>query len=152
MANLVQGKVFQVGVDDNRLTCQMDATLSLSQEFETEEACKPDYASGSVADGVSWQQQTAGDKSWEITGSGKVEDSFTHTTALALDQHMIESDDPIEVTFGTVDSTGAVITYSGSAYISSFTINAPTSGAATYDYTFTGNGAITRVVTPVPGA
>lgn len=144
---LVSGKVIQSTIDGERLNCQLEGSLSLSQDFENEEACKPDYAGSASA--ITWVTQTAGDKSWEITGSGKVEDTFTQTTALALDKHFIESNEPIEVTFGSVDPTLAnTITYTGSAFISSWSLTAPTTGSATYEYTLTGNGAITRTVTP----
>lgn len=143
-----QGKVFQVGVAGQRLTCQMESSISFSQDFESEEQCKDDFLTPNE-ESVVWSSKSPGEKSWEITGSGKVEDSFTSTAALALDKHFIESDEPIEVTFGTVDpSLANTIVYSGSAFISAWSLTAPTTGTATYEFTLTGQGKVNRVVTP----
>ena len=146
---LVSGKVIQSTIDGERLSCQLEGSLSLSQDFENEEACKPDYAGSASA--ITWVTQTAGDKSWEITGSGKVEDTdkATKATLRALVEHWRTSNEPIEVSVGTNDpNLSFVETYTGTAQITSLTANLPANGSATYDYTFTGKGALGHTVTP----
>lgn len=146
---LIKGSTYLVGVNDDKLTCQLDATLTMGQDMESEDSCKsitPDSG------GVVWQDDTAGTKNWEVSGSGKIEDTDveTLTTARTLAKHFITSNEPIEVSVGTNDSTLAIAeTYSGTAQITSFTLNFPATGSATYDYTFTGKGALTLTETPI---
>lgn len=56
MANIVQGSAFLVAVDDQKLTCQLDSTIAMSQDMETEDACK----SISGTDSIRWADDTAG--------------------------------------------------------------------------------------------
>lgn len=150
---IVKGATYQVSVGDERLKCQLDATLTFGQDMETEDACKPEFTS--TGGGIVWQADTAGNKNWEISGSGKIEDdgsalsNDTLTASRTLSRHFINSNEPIEVSVGTVDPTlDMAVTYSGTAQITSFTLNFPATGGATYDYTFTGIGAPTQTDTP----
>ena len=147
MANIVQGSAFLVAVDDQKLTCQLDSTITMSQDMESEDACK----SISGTDNIRWADDTAGQKSWEVSGSGKVEDTDTATKATlrALVEHWRTSNEPIEVSVGTNDTNLSFVeTYTGTAQITSLTANFPANGGATYDYTFTGKGALGHTVTP----
>lgn len=147
MANIVQGSAFLVAVDDQKLTCQLDSTITMSQDMETEDACKSVDGTGSIR----WADDTAGQKSWEVSGSGKVEDTDTATKATlrALVEHWRTSNEPIEVSVGTNDTNLSFVeTYTGTAQITSLTANFPANGSATYDYTFTGKGALGHTVTP----
>lgn len=147
MANIVQGSAFLVAVDDQKLTCQLDSTITMSQDMESEDACK----SISGTDSIRWADDTAGQKSWEVSGSGKVEDTdkATKATLRALVEHWRTSNKPIEVSVGTNDpNLSFVETYTGTAQITSLTANLPANGSATYDYTFTGKGALGHTVTP----
>lgn len=147
MANIVQGSAFLVGVDGEKLTCQLDSTITMSQDMETEDACKSVDGTSSIR----WADDTAGQKSWEVSGSGKVEDTdvTTKATLRALVEHWRTSNEPIEVSVGTNDpQLSFVETYSGTAQITSLTANFPANGSATYDYTFTGKGALGHTVTP----
>lgn len=147
MANIVQGSAFLVAVDDQKLTCQLDSTITMSQDMETEDACK----SVSGTSSIRWADDTAGQKSWEVSGSGKVEDTDTATKATlrALVEHWRTSNEPIEVSVGTNDTNLSFVeTYTGTAQITSLTANFPANGSATYDYTFTGKGALGHTVTP----
>lgn len=150
---IVTGKTYQVSVNGERLKCQLDSTITFTQDMESEDACKPEFTTGSA--GIVWTDDTAGNKSYEISGSGKIEDdgstiSATNlSTCRTLSKHFIESNDPIEVSVGTVDpNLDMTVTYSGTAQITSFTLNFPATGGATYDYTFTGKGAPTQTDTP----
>lgn len=146
---IVSGKTYLVGVDDAKLTCQLDATLTIGQDMESEDACKSIDGGNSIT----WADDSAGQKNWEVSGSGKIEDSATPETTLAtasaLAKHFITSNEPIEVSVGTNDATlQTVVTYSGTAQITAFTLNFPANGSATYDYTFTGKGALGMTTTP----
>lgn len=150
---IVKGATYQVSVDGERLKCQLDATATLGQDMETEDACKPEFTS--TGGEIVWQADTPGNKNWEISGSGKIEDdgstlsNDTLTASRTLSRHFINSNEPIEVSVGTVDPTlDMAVTYSGTAQITSFTLNFPATGGATYDYTFTGIGALTQTDTP----
>lgn len=147
--NVRNGSLYLVKIDDKNLACQLDANISFTQEMDTEDPCKPAYTDGKT---VSWVHDSAGRKSWEISGSGKVTEDDTETmfTADALAKHFIESNDAIEVSVGNVDINKARgITYSGTAQLTSFTLNYPATGGATYDYTATGLGAVTQTITPI---
>ena len=147
MANIVQGSAFLVAVDDQKLTCQLDSTITMSQDMESEDACKSIDGTSSIR----WVDDTAGQKSWEVSGSGKVEDTDTATKATlrALVEHWRTSNEPIEVSVGTNDTNLSFVeTYTGTAQITSLTANFPANGGATYDYTFTGKGALGHTVTP----
>lgn len=151
MANkLVSGKMYQVKVDGALLACQLDATLTLGQDMESEDSCKAEYTA--LDEGIVWQDDTPGNKNWEVSGSGKITDDkvVTLTTARTLAKHFITSDEPVEVSVGTVDTTLEMgITWSGTAQITSFTLNFPTTGSATYDYTMTGRGKLKQTETPL---
>ena len=147
MANLIQGSAFLVAVNDQKLSCQLDSTITMSQDMESEDACKSINGAASIR----WADDTAGQKSWEVSGSGKVEDTdtTTMTTLRALVEHWRTSDEPIEVSVGTNDPKLAFVeTYTGTAQITSLTANFPANGSATYDYAFTGKGALGHTVTP----
>ena len=146
---LIKGSTYLISVNGEKLTCQLDATLTLGQDMESEDACKNITPNSG---GITWQDDTAGNKNWEVSGSGKVEanDDTTLTTLRTLAKHFITSNEPIEVSVGTNDATLPIAeTYSGTAQITSLTANFPATGSATYDYTFTGKGALELTETPI---
>lgn len=144
---LIKGSAFLVGLDGDPLNCQLDANITLGQDMESEDACKPLLPNN---DG-SWRENTSGDRNWEVSGSGKVEDDDkdTLTTLDSLLKHFLGSNTSIEISVGTNDPKLAFArTFSGTGKLTSLTVNFPATGSATYDYTLEGLGKPSYVKTP----
>lgn len=129
----VLAKNMAIYVDDTLITCQVDATMSLStQTFET--TCK---------DSGAWSAAQPGTKSWTMSGTGNFADDATYGF---LDlQTLWSNQTSAECTF----STGAVgdTEFYGDGYFTELELTSQGNDAAvTFSFTFTGNGALTAAV------
>lgn len=109
----------------------IDATLSVSQEL-------PD---ATTKDSNKWVEHITGNKSWEISGSGLVALDSSFNAEYLLDSLM--NGTTLAVHFSS-NVTGDVSWY-GDISVSASSINAPQNSAVGYDFTFVGNGPLTKV-------
>lgn len=125
--------IYVGGAPDVLITCQIDATLSLSTAtFET--TCK---------DTGAWSEPRPGTKSWTMTGTGNFADDATNGF---LDLQTLWSDQT-EAEF--VFSTGALgdTEHYGDGYVTDLELTSSGNDAAvTFSFTVTGAGAITSAV------
>ena len=125
--------IYSEDTPDVLITCQIDATLSMStQTFET--TCK---------DSGAWSEPRPGTKSWTMSGTGNLAWDATYGFAdlQALWTGQTEA--------GFVISTGAVDDQElyGNGYVTELELTSSGNDAAvTFSYTVTGAGAITMAV------
>lgn len=114
-----------------KITCQVDATLDLSTEtFDT--TCK---------DSGSWSTPFPGTKSWTISGSGNL--AFDATNGWNELYDAWDNQTSLTVIFTTAVTGDKK--YSGSAYVTSLSATSSgNDGAVTFDFEFTGTGALTE--------
>jgi len=125
--------IYKGGSPDTLITCQVDATMSLStQTFET--TCK---------DSGAWSEPRPGTKSWTMSGTGNYADDATYGFK---DLQTLWSDQT-EAEF--VFSTGAVddTEYYGNGYVTELELTSQGNDAAvTFSFTVTGAGSLTAAV------
>ena len=147
----VQGKVYQVKVNGLPIACQTDATLNTVTNTTEKELCKP---TGAESNAVTWVEYNVDSQGWDISFSGQAfADSLVNANANLLSL-FIAGDVLVEVDFHTnVDVKGfdgnQIQFYSGTGIMTAITLNAPTTGVATYDVTIQGTGALTELLTPI---
>lgn len=147
-SNSVPGKIIGIRLGGVWLKCQTDATLNLSVNVTEEDPCKPD---GDVtdADAIPWIERTADSRDWSVDFNAKfLRDSLSTENAPAnVAKLIIDGDVYVEdfefLTAENQDFSQFDMVYSGSGILTSFTFNAPTTGAANTTATITGNGALT---------
>lgn len=147
----VQGKIWQVKINDTVIRCQTDATLNLVTNTSEVEACKP--IGGDEGD-VSWVNYNVDSQGWDISFSGQAFADSVQMNQADLIDLFIDGDVMAEVDFYTNTSVKGfdgtqIITYSGQGIMTGITLNGPTTGASTYDVTIQGTGAITSTRTPI---
>ncbi len=127
----VLAKNMKLYVGATAITCQTDATLSMSTNmFET--TCKDSGANASFF---------PGSKSWTAGGSANL--AFDATYGLSELQEAWESQTALAVVFQTGVTGDEKL--SGSAYISSLNISSSGNDeAVTFDYELQGTGALTK--------
>ena len=100
-----------------------------------------DLRDSTTKSSLGFSESLAGLKSWELSGDGFVDFTTTSGTKNAkqlLDQ-MLLNDPIVEVSFGLV---GASVEYTGTAFITSMSIDAGVEENATYSVSLTGTGSI----------
>lgn len=148
----VQGKVYQVKINGEAIECQTDATLNFNTNTSEKELCKP---SGAVGDDVTWVGYNIDSQGWDISFSGQsFADSLVNANANLISL-FIKGDVLLEVDFWTNTAVKGfdgdqIQLYSGKGIMTAITLNAPTTGASTYDVTIQGTGPITETLTPIP--
>jgi predicted secreted protein len=152
MAGILPGKLVAAKINGTYIRCQMDITLTMTQDVTDDEACKPSETDNYK--GGSWKTHTKGDKGWTMSTSGKM---FADVVAgemsnQQISQLFIDGDNSIEVVVQTKQTAdydfASVILYEGTGTIVSHSINGPADGNATWDMEVTGNGPLTYLDTP----
>lgn len=100
-----------------------------------------DLRDSTTKSSLGFSESLAGLKSWEMSGDGFVDFTTTASNQNAkqlLDQMLL--DDPVvEVSFGLI---GTTVEYTGTAFITSMSIDAGVEENATYSLSLTGTGSI----------
>ena len=96
-----------------------------------------DLRDSTTKSSLGWQTNLPGLKSWEISGDGFADFSGTNDIKDLIDEMILDSNPEVKVSFGT--SSGI---YSGTAIISSASIDAGVEENATYSLTLTGTGTL----------
>ena len=147
MANeRIEGKVVGVKVNDEFLRCQADATLNITINTEQDEECKDlDYVGDNVA-GASgnliWEDNSVTSVVWSIDlNAGMFYDSIVGEVDF-VDEVVNKNNVVFSVQF-VIPSKGTGTSakyFEGDAVLTSLSLNAPTTGKATQDLSFTGKG------------
>lgn len=149
----LEGRLVGFTIDGAYYNCQTDVKLTLGTSLTKNPVCKPN-PNGTVS--VSWETSNVDSKNWSATGSAQsFLDSITGTkNNNDLIQKFIQGNLQVDVQI----LTSAALTdnenythdfiFDGSAILSGITLNGPSTGASTYDVTFTGNGAPTFTLIP----
>lgn len=148
MAGSIGGKLLAVTVNGVRIRCQTDATLTLTTNMTDDDPCKPD--DNTPAAEASYVTRTVDSRDWTLSVSAKSFLDNIEMNQSDLSELFIQGNLDAEVEFLSTPGQHNYpedVVYSGSAIISSITINAPASGASTHDTEFSGNGpmSITRI-------
>ena len=113
----------------------IDATISVSQET-------PD---ATTKDSNQWVEHIRGNKSWEVSGSGLVAfdvDSGTEVGAVELID-LLMGGTAVYIRFS--NSNAGDVAWEGSVSVTSTSINAPQNSATGFDFSFVGNGPLTKI-------
>lgn len=133
MATITSTTDLAVYIGGTKITCQTDATLSLTQGTR-DTSCK---------DGNGWRSLLAGLKQWTVSGSGMQAFDAAYGSD-ELVNHLVDQDVVI-VKLSTEDSGDTF--YSGSAVFTSLEIASPgVEENVTYSYTLEGTGPLTSGV------
>lgn len=150
---VIPGKLMQMKLNGSWVRCQMDISLNITQDITDDEACKPTETD--TYKGGAWNTNTKGNRGWTASLSGKV---FADVAAGTITNDdistlLIDGDSDVEVIIQSMQTTdydfAAILLYEGTGSITSFTLNGPSDGDATWDIEITGNGALTYTKTPV---
>ena len=109
----------------------IDATISVSQET-------PD---ATTKDSNQWVEHIRGNKSWEVSGSGLLAFDADMGAVELIDLLMGGGAVYIRFSNNTTDD----IAWEGSVSVTSTSINAPQNSATGFDFSFVGNGALTKI-------
>jgi len=100
-----------------------------------------DLRDSTTKSSLGWSESLAGLKSWDMSGDGFVDFTTTASNKNAkqlLDQ-MLLADPVVEVSFGVADAS---IEYTGTAFITSMSIDAGVEENSTYSISLTGTGSL----------
>ena len=98
-----------------------------------------------------WSEAMVGARNWEISVDGAYAWTDTSGSALTngaddmLNTYIITRTSVV-IRFGNVTATTGNIYYEGTAWLTSFSVSAPTEDTATYSLSFTGTGGLTQTV------
>lgn len=132
---IVNSKILVIKVGSTTISCLTDASVSMTQEFR-DTTCK---------DSASWNNILPAKRSWEISGSAlfSYDGTYTFSDLFAL----FNGQTSATVTWGTTVTDDT--TYGGTAYLASLSASSPGSDEnGTYDFSFTGSGAIAEATNP----
>lgn len=153
--NSVPGKLIGVRINGQWVDCQTDAKLNITVKTTDDTLCKPDGDALTPDNSIPWQTRTADSRDWNVTYSSQMlHDSLKGTNngqnilKLLLDGNVYITDMEFATATGQTASAEDMI-ISGACIITSFTLNAPEAGAATFDNTLTGNGPLTYSFPPI---
>lgn len=98
-----------------------------------------------------WAEAMEGQRNWDISVDGAYAWTNVGGTALtngaddALNSYIITRASFV-IKFGNTAAATGDIVYEGSAWMTSFSVSAPTEDSTTYSLSFTGTGALTQTV------
>jgi len=98
-----------------------------------------------------WAEAMEGQRNWDISVDGAYAWTNVSGTALtngaddALNSYIITRAN-FTIKFGNTGGSTGDIVYEGTAWMTSFSVSAPTEDTATYSLSFTGTGALTQTV------
>ena len=98
-----------------------------------------------------WAEAMEGQRNWDISVDGAYAWTNVGGTALTngaddmLNSYIITRASFV-IRFGNTDGTTSNIYYEGSAWLTAFSVSAPTEDTATYSLSFTGTGALTQTI------
>jgi len=131
----INGTTMNIDVDGDQITCNIDATLEIDRDLP-DTSCKDD---------LGWATHLQGQGSWSVSGSARVD--FTSTMGYQeLVAKLIARTAITALDFLSSDTGG--LKASGAASITSLSFAAPNEDSATFDFSFTGNGAVAITVVP----
>lgn len=148
MAGGIAGKLWYVTLNDVRIRCQMDATLTFTTNVEEEEACKPEEE---VADEKQWVERSETSRDWELTVNHRAFLDAIQMNQGDIMELYVNGDLNVTVGFKADPSTGYAENqlFVGPGIIMSAALNAPVAGKANMDLTINANGAPTFTRIPV---
>ena len=124
------GDLLILDIDGNTLAHSTDATLTISQDA-------PDTT---TKDSSGWKENLDdGNRSWEMSASGLLTYDAANTAPDDLADHILNNTS--NVLKFTTGVTGD-IEYSGTAKLTSISMNSPQNGPVTFEVTYQGNGAL----------
>lgn len=161
MANeRIEGKVVGVKVNDKFLRCQADATLNITINTEQDEECKDlDYVGNDVSGtsgSLTWEDSSISTVTWSIDlNAGMFYDTISGEVDFV--DEVVNKDNVVFSVQFVIPSKGngtSAKYFEGDAVLTSLSLNAPTTGKATQDLSFTGKGKPTWTKVPYasPGA
>ena len=98
-----------------------------------------------------WAEAMEGQRNWDVSVDGAYAWQDTGGTPLTngaddlLNTYIITRTSVV-IRFGSVVATSGNIFYEGTAWLTAFSVSAPTEDTATYSLSFTGTGALTQTV------
>ena len=98
-----------------------------------------------------WAESMEGQRIWDVSVDGAYAWQDTGATPLtngaddALNSYILTRTSVV-IKFGSVVATTGNIYYKGTAWLTAFSVSAPTEDTATYSISFTGSGALTQTV------
>ena len=98
-----------------------------------------------------WAEAMEGQRNWDISVDGAYAWTNVGGSALTngaddmLNSYIITRSSLV-IRFGNTDGTTSNIYYEGTAWLTSFSVSAPTEDTATYSLSFTGTGALTQTI------
>ena len=98
-----------------------------------------------------WAEAMEGQRNWDISLDGAYAWTNVGGTALTngaddlLNSYIITRTSLV-VRFGNTDGTTSNIYYEGTAWLTAFSVSAPTEDTATYSISLTGTGALTQTI------
>jgi hypothetical protein len=148
------GNIFGFMKDGDWFDCQAEATLNILANVSEDAPCK--VLDGSPGSGKApWVTRTVDSRDWNGTlNANLLRDSLTTAKAdidvasLIINGNMEVDALYFRTAIGQEESDVDVV-YSGPAIITNFSLTAGSTGAATTSTTFSGNGPLTEVKTPV---
>ena len=98
-----------------------------------------------------WAEAMEGARNWDVSVDGAYAWQDTGGSALAngaddLLNTYILTRSSVVIKFGSVVATTGNIFYKGTAWLTAFSVSAPTEDTATYSLSFTGTGELTQTV------
>ena len=128
----INGDTLLIYCDGVAVGHSIDATLNVNKD-------NPD---ATTKDSAQWVEHIHGNRSWDVSGSGLVVYSSAMNATEVID-FILNSDD---VSIRYSNSNAGDVEYRGQVSVSSCSINAPQNAPVGFDFAFTGNGALTKVV------
>ena len=98
-----------------------------------------------------WAEAMEGQRNWDVSVDGAYAWTVPAGTAItngaddALNSYIITRASFV-IKFGNTGATTGDIVYEGSAWMTAFSVSAPSEDTATYSLSFTGTGALTQTV------
>ncbi len=141
MQNIINGTdiVVKFGVEDAEVAvfCSTSCTLNINAET----------VGASCKDGGSWNQTVEGSKSWDISVDGLYQID-TQNGFVDMADLLITGPNEVSIVIGQYTETGD-ISWKGVAILTSTSLTAPDGEIATWSSTFTGSGALEKIIQPV---
>lgn len=119
------------------VACSTSCTITINQAT-VDATCK---------DAESWANSIAGQKTWEMTVDALYQDNDAVGTGgfVDLSELIVTGPNTANVIFGNKDAPTTGNSWSGTAIMTTCSLNADGDAAATYSATFTGTGPLTYI-------